>query len=145
VGLPALLLVLCGGVAFAVQAPINAALARVLGHGVAAAAVSFGVGFACLLAATLLLAGPGPFAGLSRAAPWMLVGGALGGFVVFTTLTGVPSLGVVTTVAALVAGQMLAALVLDATGAFGAPIHPIGWSRVLAVLMVGGGLVLSRL
>ena len=126
------------------QAPINAALARVLGHGSSAAAVSFGVGFATLLAVSLLWAGPGPLANLGRASPWMLVGGALGAITVFSTLTGVPALGVLTTVAALVLGQLMAALVLDRIGAFGLPVHEITWTRILAILMVVGGLALSR-
>ncbi len=140
-----LLLVLVGGAAFATQAPINAALARVLGHGLAAATVSFGVGFAALGLLTLATGAGGALGGLSRAAPWMLVGGGLGAFTVFATLTGVPALGVVTTVAALVLGQLLAAASLDLTGAFGLPVHALTPQRVLAVILVAAGLVLSRL
>ncbi len=140
-----LLLVLVGGAAFATQAPINAALARTLGNGLAAAAVSFGVGFASLLALSLLFGASGAFAGLARALPWMLAGGALGAFTVFATLTGVPALGVVTTVAALVLGQLLAATALDLSGAFGLPVHALTPQRVLAVLLVAAGVVLSRL
>ena len=138
------LLVLIGGAAFATQAPINAALARVLGNGLTAAAVSFGVGFAALLLLSVVTGGVGALAGLGRAAPWMLVGGALGAFTVFSTLTGVPALGVVTTVAALVLGQLLAASLLDMTGAFGLPVHAVTPQRVIAVLLVAAGLVLSR-
>ena len=42
-------------------------------------------------------------------------------------------------------GQLAAALLLDATGAFGMPVHQISLTRLLAVLCVGVGLVLSRL
>ena len=142
--LVAVLLVLIGGAAFATQAPINAALARVLGNGLAAATVSFGVGFAALLLITLVSGGGHAFGGLGRAAPWMLVGGALGAFTVFSTLTGVPALGVVTTVAGLVLGQLLAASLLDLSGAFGLPVHAITPQRVIAVVLVASGLVLSR-
>jgi transporter family-2 protein len=75
----------------------------------------------------------------------MLAGGALGAFTVFATLTGVPALGVVTTVAALVLGQLLAATALDLSGAFGLPVHALTPQRVLAVLLVAAGVVLSRL
>lgn len=143
--LPYLLLVLVGGAAFATQAPINAALSRLLGSGVAAAALSFGVGFAALLALTLATGGGGAYAALGGAAPWMLVGGLLGAFTVFSTLTGVPALGVVTTVAALVLGQLLAATLLDRAGAFGLPVHALTPQRLLAVALVAAGLVLSRL
>lgn len=127
------------------QAPINAALSRTLANGVAAATVSFGVGFMVLLAVMLTVAGPSSLVGLSRAPAWQLVGGMLGAFTVFATLTAVPSLGVVTTFAALVLGQLLAAAVLDVVGAFGLPVHALTWQRGLAVAMVAGGLVLSRL
>ena len=139
-----LLLVLVGGAAFATQAPINAALARVLGNGLTAATVSFGVGFAALLVLTLVTGGSSAFANLFRVAPWMLVGGALGALTVFSTLTGVPALGVVTTVAALVLGQLVAASLLDLTGAFGLPVHAITPQRIAAVVLVAAGLVLSR-
>ena len=82
-----LFLVLIGGAAFATQAPINATLARVLGSGLAASAVSFGVGFASLLLLTALTGGGHAFAGLGRAAPWMLVGGLLGAFTVYLVLS----------------------------------------------------------
>jgi transporter family-2 protein len=48
-------------------------------------------------------------------------------------------------VAALVLGQMGAALILDTTGAFGGSVLAISWQRALAVLLVFSGLVLSRL
>jgi transporter family-2 protein len=51
---------------------------------------------------------------------------------------------VVSTVAALVFGQVAAALILDAVGAFGLPVQAITWQRLLAAGMILGGLVLSR-
>jgi bacterial/archaeal transporter family-2 protein len=53
-------------------------------------------------------------------------------------------LGVVTMVAALILGQLLAALALDATGAFGLAVREISPTRVAAVALVAAGLVLSR-
>ena len=55
------------------------------------------------------------------------------------------TLGVVTLIAAMIAGQMTAALVIDATGAFGGQVHPIDARRLLAAALVAGGVVLSRL
>ena len=51
---------------------------------------------------------------------------------------------VVTMVAALIFGQLFAALVLDALGAFGLQIREISPTRLLAVGFVALGLVLSR-
>jgi len=39
---------------------------------------------------------------------------------------------------------LAAALTIDAVGAFSLPVREIGWTRLAAVAMVAGGLVLSR-
>ena len=138
-------IVFAAGIGFAVQAPLNAALGRTIGGGLAAAAVSFGVGFAALLALALAF-GQGP--ALLRAPsvpPVLLLGGFFGAAVVWSMLWSVPSVGILTAIAALLLGQLTAALVLDAMGAFAAPVHPITPTRLLALAMVAGGLVLSRL
>lgn len=141
----AVLAVALGGAAIATQAPINGALSRGIGDPVLAAAVSFGVGFAALAAlATLRGALPGLAQG--GALPWWVwTGGLLGAFYVWAAVWSVGTIGVVTLVAALIFGQLAAALVIDAVGAFGVAQRPIDATRVLAVALVGAGLVLSRL
>jgi bacterial/archaeal transporter family-2 protein len=139
-----ILVIIAAGMALSTQAPLNASLARVLGQPVAAAAVSFGVGFAVLTLLSVLLGGTAPLSRLPAAAWWQVAGGFLGAFYVWAVIWGVPSLGVVTTVAALILGQMVAALVLDATGAFGLPVHAITPQRLAAGGLVAAGLVLSR-
>ena len=141
----AVLAVALGGVAIAVQAPINAALGRGLGAPVPAAAVSFAVGFAALLAVSLLQ-GQGPaYLKLSQMPVWTLTGGLLGAWYVFVSVWGVASLGVVTLVAALMFGQMAGALFIDATGALGMAVREITPTRIAAAGMVLGGFILSRL
>ena len=141
----AVLAVALGGVAIAVQAPINAALGRGLGAPVPAAAVSFGVGFAVLVLVSLLQGQGAAYLRLGQVPVWTLVGGVLGAWYVFAAVWGVASLGVVTLVAALVFGQMAAALVIDATGSLGMAVREITPTRIAAAGMVLGGLVLSRL
>ena len=141
----AVVAVVLGGVAIAVQAPINAALGRGLGAPVPAAAVSFGVGFAVLLAVSVLQGQGGAYLKLAQVPVWTLVGGLLGAWYVFAAVWGVASLGVVTLVAALVLGQMAAALVIDATGALGMAVREITPTRIGAAALVAAGLVLSRL
>ncbi|MBD2750245.1 DMT family transporter [Microvirga sp. BT688] len=136
--------ILLGGVFLASQAPINAALAKSLGDPVLAACISFGIGFV-VLAVLSAVRGSWPSASGMAAAPWWSwLGGLLGAFYVAVVIWGVPQLGVVSTVAALIFGQVAAALVLDAVGAFGLPVHAITWQRLLAAGMILGGLVLSR-
>lgn len=137
--------VFVAGLGFAVQAPLNAALGRGIGGGVAAAAISFGVGFAALLGLTLAF-GQGPALVRATAMPPLYwAGGLLGAVVVWAMLWSVPTIGILTAFAALLLGQLSAALVLDAVGAFAATVHPITPTRVLALAMVAGGLILSRL
>lgn len=139
------LAVVLGGAAIAVQAPINAALGRELGAPVPAAAVSFGVGFLALFAISLVQGHGAAFARLTQVPPWMLLGGFLGAWYVFAAVWGVASLGVVTLVAALILGQMAAAMLIDATGALGMAVREISTTRLAAAGLVAAGLLLSRL
>lgn len=132
------------GVAMAVQAPINAALGRSLGASVPAAAVSFGTGCLVLTALALVLGQGSGFLAMGRAAPWQFVGGALGAIYVWGSIWSVGSLGVVSMLAAVILGQMLGAMALDALGAFGLPVRELSLTRVLAVVLVAAGLVLSQ-
>ena len=133
------------GVGFGIQAPLNAALGRAIGSGLAAAAVSFGVGFAALLVLTVAFGHGGALVRSPGAPPLLLAGGLLGAAVVWAMLWSVPTIGILTAFAALLLGQLAAALALDAMGAFGLPVHPVTPTRVLALAMVAGGLLLSRL
>ena len=141
----AVLAVVLGGVAAAVQAPINAALGRELGAIVPAVAVSFGSGFVVLVAVAGLTGQAGAFLKLGSAPSWMLVGGLLGAIYVLSVTWGVSQLGVVTMVAGLIFGQMAAAMVIDATGILGMAVREISLQRIAAAGLVAAGLVLSRL
>lgn len=140
----ALPVVIAAGVAASLQAPVNAALARVSEHSLLAAAVSFGVGFAALSLVALLSGGIEAAPRLGNAAWWMFLGGALGAFYVWGALWGVPVLGVVTMVSALILGQMVGAMAVDWIGAFGLPVRAPSPARVAGAVLVMAGLVLSR-
>ncbi|WP_417587792.1 DMT family transporter [Pararhodobacter oceanensis] len=146
---PTVLISLCvvaaAGAAVAVQSMVNAALGREIGSVLAAAAFSFGLGFVVLAAVTLLLGEGASFTRLPAVRIHLLIGGIFGAFFVWAIAWGVPTLGVVSAFAALILGQMIAALLLDASGAFGLATYEITWQRVASVAMVVGGMVLSRL
>lgn len=140
-----LIAIFAGGMAIAFQAPINARLGVHLGDGLAAATLSFAVGFVLL---ALIAVGRGGLPPLERFAGvpwWAWTGGALGTVYVWSALWSVGRLGVVTLVAALILGQMTAALLLDMTGAFGLAAREITPTRLVAVALVVAGVVLSRL
>jgi transporter family-2 protein len=133
-----------GGAGVATQAPVNATLARQVADPVVAAAISFGVGFVLL---SVLVVVRGTVPSLSTLAPlpwWAWTGGALGTIYVCAAAWSVEKIGVVSLVAALVFGQMLAAVILDVTGAFGMVAREITPQRILAIVLVAAGLLLSR-
>ena len=75
---------------------------------------------------------------------WALMGGVLGAIWVWAAIWSVPRLGVVTMIGAMILGQLLAAIVLDARGAFGMEARPVDLTRIMAIAMVAGGVVLSK-
>ncbi len=139
-----LLVIAIGGACSAIQAPINSRLASYVGDPVTAAAISFAIGFVILAAIAAARGAIPTGAGLASAPWWAWAGGAFGAMFVWSAVWSVGSLGAVTLVAGLIFGQLAAALTIDAVGAFSLPVREIGWTRLAAVAMVAGGLVLSR-
>lgn len=140
----AMIAVVFGGAATALQAPTNAKMMTAVGSPVNAAFVSFAVGTAALgILAVLLQARPDMAA--SRALPWYAwVGGLYGAIFVVAAAWGVPRLGVATTIILMVAGQLLLSVGLDHFGAMGMPKQPISWGRVAGVAMVLAGVLMVR-
>ena len=138
------LLVALAGIALAVQSPLNAALGRGIGSGIGAAAVSFGIGFVVLLVVSALAGETASLTRIVSQPPVLLIGGALGALYVWSVLWAVPVLGALTTITALILGQMCGALVVDAMGLFGLTVAAITPTRLAAAALVAAGVVLSR-
>jgi transporter family-2 protein len=129
----------------ALQGPINAQLARALGSPIAAAAMSFIAGTIVLTLITLATVQAQGSSIAWRAPPlWMLfAGGCLGAIFVTCALILTPKLGVAATMAFIVAGQLLAGLMLDRLGYFDLAVRDLTLGRVAgAVLLVIGALML---
>ena len=127
-----------------VQTGVNAELRTVLGHPIATALVSFGVGTVSLLVAVLWLRIPVPLAeAWSQTAWWQWSGGLMGAIYIAAVVVLAPRLGAGTLIAAVVGGQMLASLILDHFGWVGFPEHPISGLRLLgaALVMLGVALI----
>lgn len=140
----AVIFVILAGACISIQGPINAALARGVSSPLVAASISFGVGF-ILLTFAALITGDGRSFSVALRQDWLLwTGGILGAFYVWTIVWTLPQMGVLTAICALALGQIIAAILLDKMGLFGLQVRDISISRLLAALMVGGGLVLSR-
>lgn len=140
----AMMAVVFGGAATALQAPTNARMMTAVGSPVNAAFVSFAVGTAALgILAVVLQTRPDMAA--SRALPWYAwVGGLYGAIFVVAAAWGVPKLGVATTITLMVAGQLMLSLVLDHFGVMGVPKQPLNLSRVAGVALVLAGVLLVR-
>ena len=140
----AMLAVVLGGAATALQAPTNARMMGAVGSPVNAAFVSFAVGTAALgILAVVLQVRPDIAA--SRALPWYAwVGGLYGAIFVVAAAWGVPRLGVATTIILMVAGQLLLSVVLDHFGAMGMPKQPISLGRVAGIGLVIAGVLMVR-
>lgn len=139
-----LIAVILAGGATALQAPTNARLATAVSSPVNAAFVSFAVGTAALGLLALALQ-TRPDVAAAKSLPWWAwVGGLYGCVFVVAAAWGVPRLGVALTITLMVAGQLLASLLLDHFGAMGVPRQPINWSKVAGVALVVAGALLVR-
>jgi transporter family-2 protein len=141
------LLGIFSGTLLALQAPINAALGRALGAPVAAAAASFVAGSVALIAISLAASQAQGVSIPWRGAPfWMLAGGGLlGAAYVTSVIVLTPKLGTAATMAFIVAGQLLAGLILDHTGAFDMVAREITLGRVAGAVLLLAGALLIRL
>lgn len=128
-----------GGALVALQAPVNAMLARAVNSPVNAALVSFAVGLVALAAVVLAL-GVRPNPAAVRALPWYgWTGGLYGAVFVAVAAFAAPRMGVTYFLMVAIAGQLAMALVLDKLGAFGLPVAEITPQRLAGVLLVLAG------
>jgi bacterial/archaeal transporter family-2 protein len=133
------------GALIPIQAATNAAMSKALGGISYASLVLFGVSLAVVSAWLLITQAPMPSAAAFRGAP---VYGYLGGFVVAAYVLAItflaPRLGVGNAICFIVSGQILAAVLIDQFGAFGAPVQPLSWPRVAGIALMIAGLFLAK-
>jgi transporter family-2 protein len=140
-----LLAALLLGGALSVQVGINAQLRTAIGHPVVAAAASFVVGtIGLLLVIAAVRPGLPSWTQLTRVPWWQWTGGLLGALYVAAAIVLAPRLGAAALLATIVAGQMLASLILDHFGLFGFPVQSVSALRVLAVTLIIGGVLLLQ-
>lgn len=138
-------LVMLAGAAVAAQAGVNATLARGVGGPVHAALVSFAVGTLALAFVAIARHDPLPTAGALAELPlWAWIGGLLGAFFVTVAIVAAPRLGAAALVAAVIAGQLGAALVIDHFGWAGFEPRAATLQRVAGVGLLALGALLVR-
>ena len=74
---------------------------------------------------------------------WMLTGGALGAAIVLSITIAAPKIGTTAVVALLIAGQLVAATVIDRYGWFGFDRVALDWPRVLGIALLAAGAALT--
>ncbi len=136
------------GACIAIQAPINAALARGLGSPVTAAAISFLSGAVILASVAAVMAkATNTMPAFNVPAGWLyVVGGLLGCLYVTTSILLTPRIGAAAVMGLAVAGQLTAGLLADRFGFMGVAVREITAGRVAgAVLLLSGALMIRFL
>jgi len=136
-------LAVAAGLAGAAQVAVMSQLGERIG-------VAEALGFATLLTAVAALLGllivRRSIEGYVRALHqpwWMLTGGLLGLFIVFTVTYAGPRIGVTATVGILIAGQLVMGAAIDRFGLFGSQKILLHWPRVAGITLLAVGAALS--
>ncbi|SLN38870.1 hypothetical protein ROA7450_01839 [Roseovarius albus] len=135
---------LCGAL-IPIHAGMNAKLSRAAGHPLWATLLSFGISFFCLVVGIAWLRPTLPsLSSLYAAPPWAWVGGVIGVIYVMATMVLIPRFGAAAFIAAVVAGQMAMAPILDQNGLLGTAPRPVDFFRITgAMLSIIGVLVMQ--
>jgi transporter family-2 protein len=140
-GVAVVLTAFVGGL-IALQAPINSMLGKATGS-FQAAFISFAIGTVVLAVIAAFAKGGFGTMGEATTLSWYyLTGGVLGAAYVTTVLVTVRELGAGPVVAATIAGQLSASVVLDQFGLLGLPKDPITVGKVVGVVLLSVGVYL---
>ncbi|KAB1157823.1 DMT family transporter [Flavobacterium luteum] len=80
----------------------------------------------------------------TSAPKWSYLGGILGGTYILLIVLLAPKLGIGNVTVLVLLGQVLAAMIIDQFGLFGAPIHTINWQRLIGILLLCTGVYLIK-
>jgi transporter family-2 protein len=139
----AVALAVAAGLAGAVQAAVMGELGERAGIFPALAfsgIVAVVLGLALLLIAKQSVRGIGDVA---REPLWLWTGGALSVLIILAITVASPRIGLAATIGIIIAFNLTVAALIDRFGWFGFDRIPIGWARILGILMLGAGAVLS--
>jgi transporter family-2 protein len=134
------------GLAGAVQVAIMSRLGERIG---VIEALAFATLLTALLSFGVLLAARQSIAAYPdgiRAPVWMWAAGIMGLIVILSITFATPRIGAAATIGLLIAGQLTMGAAIDRFGLFGLEQIPIGWARVLGIVLlaVGAGLSLKK-
>jgi bacterial/archaeal transporter family-2 protein len=139
----AIALAVAAGLAGAVQAAVMGELGERAGVFPALAfsgIVSVVFGFVVLLVAKQSVRG---VADVVREPVWLWTGGALSVLIIVGITVGPPRIGLAATIGTIIALNLGVAALIDRFGWFGYDRIPIGWARILGLVLLGAGAALS--
>jgi transporter family-2 protein len=139
------LLVALGGAGLTIQMAWNARLRTSTGSPVLTTIISV---FVSLLSLALLWASGttnrGSIPAFNSLPKWAWFGGVFAAYYLVASLIAIPKLGAAAVFSLVIAGQVVAALILDSTGAFGVAQISLSTSRVLGTALLLIGVVLIQ-
>ncbi len=139
----AIALAVAAGLAGAVQAAVMGELGERAGVFPALAfsgVVAFALGVVLLLLVKQSFRGLGDVA---RQPLWLWTGGALSVLIILAITVASPRIGLAATIGTIIAFNLGVAALIDRFGWFGFDRIPIGWARVLGLVLLRAGAMLS--
>lgn len=133
------------GVALSVQAAVNGQLAVAMGgNTLAAAFYSFLTGTIVLTVIAVLNGNLMIALSVLPKQPWeYLIGGLLGAAAISGTILLAPRIGLANLLALVIAGQLLASLVIDHFGILGVAVRPVSVIKAIGALVMISGVLLT--
>jgi transporter family-2 protein len=132
------------GSGLAVQAAVNTQLRAATGSALWAAILSAGLTIVLLAGAQLLARDPLVWPNMSQQPWWIWIGGIMGALYVFAIASFTRHLGVALMFGSIVAGQLLAGVIIDHYGLFNSTVQRLSPARVIGALLMLAGLALIR-
>src|SRR4051794_17142002 len=140
-----LLLVALGGVGLTLQMAWNSRLRASTGSPVLTTIISV---FVTLLSLALVWASGatnrGAIPAFNSLPKWAWFGGIFAAYYLVASLVAIPKIGAAVTFSLVIAGQLIAALILDSTGGFGLARISLSTSRVLGTALLLLGVILVQ-
>lgn len=128
------LLSVIAGVAVAFQTGVNSQLRTDTNNPVLTALISFGIGTVALVVLYFTFFKQSPaFPPGTSFQWWKFTGGLLGVLYVTAVVIAAPRIGAANALAFIVAGQFVAAIVIDHFGWMNLPVHPVSLYRIAGI------------
>lgn len=132
-----ILLALSIGLLLPIQVGINTELAQRISSPITTSLISFAVGTIGLMVCLFIVRDPWPdLKTLTTIPKWLWFGGLIGAFAVFGSIIAGPKIGLLSLVAFVLAGQLLASLILDHYGWLGFPVRELSLGRISGSILL---------